>query len=266
MHALDWGPESAPRLVLLLHGVAGNAHIWDAAAARLRDRLGDASRIMALDGRDGGLTEHPVSGYGPEDFGADLASVHEALGAKPLTLVGHSRGGWMAAWFAERYPDRVQKLVLVDPARISFEAEEESARFFDRIREGLGPFWSEDDAVSWGKRWDPDGEWNNHRVAGFLANYRREEDGSLVGHLPRLAIDQLRRRAGDDPVGPRLGDIQCPTLLLVGTRQSADRQQEKLRYSEVIPDCRVVGLTGSHFLHTDLPDKTAMEIAEFVLS
>ena len=265
IHALDWGPDGAPRLVLLLHGVAGNAHIWDAAGARLRERLIDAVRIVALDGRDGGLTDHPDSGYEPEDFGKDLARAHDALGAKPLTLVGHSRGGWLAAWFAERYPNRVERLVLVDPARLSFESDEASGRFFDRIRDGLGPFASEAQAVAWGKKWDPDGDWNEYRVAGFLANYRRRDDGSLIGHLPARAVDQLRRRSGDDQVGPKLGEITCPTLLLVGTRQSAERQQDKLRYAEGIPDCRIVRLPGSHFVHTDLPTDTAREIATFVL-
>ena len=264
VHGLDWGPEQAPRLVLLLHGVAGNAHIWDAVAARLRRLLGDTARIVALDGRDGGLTDHPATGYELEDFGSDLASVHDALGAKPLTLVGHSRGGWLAAWFTEHYRDRVERLVLVDPARLSFESEEASGRFFDRIRNGLGPFGSEEEALAWGRQWDPDGDWNDHRKRGFLANYRRQEDGSLVGHLPRHAIDQLRRAAGEDPVGPRLNEIECPTLLLVGARQSADRQVEKLRYADGIPDCLIVRLPGSHFLHTDLPDQTAKEIANFI--
>ena len=266
MHALDWGPRpDAPGLVLLLHGVAGNAHIWDAAAARLRELLGDAARIVALDGRDGGLTDHPDTGYEPEDFGADLSSVHDALGRAPLTLVGHSRGGWLAAWFAEHYPDRVQGLVLVDPARLSFGSAEASRRFFDRIREGLGPFVSDGAALAWGRQWEPEGNWNEHQVAGFLANYRRLDDGSLIGHLPPAAVEQLRRREGDDPVGPRLADIRCPTLLLVGTRQSVERQQDKLRYANGIADCRIVRLPGSHFLHTDLPEETAAQIADFFL-
>jgi pimeloyl-ACP methyl ester carboxylesterase len=265
VHALDWGPEGAPRLVLLLHGVAGNARIWDAAAARLRERLAGAARVVALDGRDGGLTDHPTTGYEPEDFGRDIANAHDALGGKPLTLVGHSRGGWLAAWFAERDPERVERLVLVDPARLSFGSEEASRRFFERTREGLGPFPSEQAALEWGRQWDPDGDWNEYRVAGFLANYRRQEDGSFVGHLPSRAVDLLRRPAGEDPVGPRLGDITCPTLLLVGTRQPADRQQEKLRYADGIADCRIVRLPGSHFLHTDLPDQAAKAIADFVL-
>jgi pimeloyl-ACP methyl ester carboxylesterase len=264
MHALDWGFRDAPRLALLLHGVAGNAHIWDAAARRLRERLGDAAHVVALDSRDGGLTDHPATGYEPEDFGNDLASAHDALGRKPLTLVGHSRGGWIAAWFAERYKDRVERLILVDPARLSFQRQEASDGFFDRIRLGLGRFATEQAAIDWGRQWDPDGDWNKHRIAGFLANYRRQEDGSLVGHVPPATVEQLRRRSGEDPVGPRLREISCPTLLLVGTRQSADRQRDKLLYAESIPNCRVVKLAAGHFLHTDLPDEVAREIANFV--
>ena len=51
--------------------------------------------------------------------------------------------------------DRVERLVLVDPARLSFESEEASSRFFDRIREGLGPFKSDEEALAWGSALGP---------------------------------------------------------------------------------------------------------------
>ena len=264
VHGLDWGDRAAPGLVLLLHGVAGNAHIWDAVAARLRMHLGGTTHVIALDGRDGGLTDHPPMGYEPEDFGADLAMVHDALGARPLTLVGHSRGGWLAAWFAERHPDRVQRLVLVDPARLTFETDQAADAFFQRVREALGPWESVDAALEWGRAHDREGDWNEHRRRGFLANYRQYPDGSLVAHLPTHAVAQLRRPAGEDPVGPLLAQVKCPTLLLVGARQSAERVSDKLRYAEAIPDCRVVKLPASHFIHTDLPDETAAEVARFM--
>ncbi|MEO6351104.1 MAG: alpha/beta hydrolase [Candidatus Limnocylindrales bacterium] len=262
----DWGPRAASRLVLLLHGVAGNAHIWDAAASRLRSQLGDSVRVVALDGRDGGLTEHPPTGYTPDDFGADLVAVHDALGGLPLTLVGHSRGGWLAAWFAERHAGGVERLVLVDPARLSFESGVASDRFFKRVLDGLGPFPSEIAALEWARSEDRDADWNSARQAGFLANFRRQADGSLVGHLPSHAVAQLRRDVGEDPVGPFLDRIACPTLLLVGARQSPERIQDKLRYASAIRDCRVVELAATHFIHTDLPTGTAREIASFVLA
>jgi pimeloyl-ACP methyl ester carboxylesterase len=261
VHALDWGHVTAPRLILLLHGVAGNAHIWDAVAKRLRVRLGDAARVVALDGRDGGLTDHPESGYSPTDFGGDLLAVHDALGARPLTLVGHSRGGWLAAWFAERHPERVERLVLVDPARLRFDSDEASERFFRRVLAGLGPFPSEDAALEWARAEDPEGDWNDYRRRGFLANFRRLDDGSLVGHLPAHAVAQLRRGAGEDPVGPFLDRISCPTLLMLGTRQNAERVGDKMAYADAIRDCHVLRLPASHFIHTDLPDETAAAIA-----
>jgi pimeloyl-ACP methyl ester carboxylesterase len=263
VHGLDWGDQAAPALVLLLHGVAGNARIWDAVATRLRIHLGHAHQVVALDGRDGGLTEHPPSGYGPEDFGADLKSVHDALGGRPLTLVGHSRGAWLAAWFAERHPERIRRLVLVDPARLTFQTEQASEAFFDRVREALGPWQNEEAALAWGRAHDPEGDWNEPRRRGFLANYHRLPDGSLVGHLPIDAVTHLRRPAMEDPVGPLLHQVACPTLLLVGTRQAQQRIADKLTYAEGIPDCRVVSLPASHFIHTDLPDQAAEEIARF---
>lgn len=48
---------------------------------------------------------------------ADLAAVIDALApGRPVVLVGHSYGGLLATEFARRHPQRLQGLVLVDPA------------------------------------------------------------------------------------------------------------------------------------------------------
>lgn len=221
--------------------------------------------MLAIDGRDGGLTDHPESGYAAEDFAADLLAVHDALGARPLTLVGHSRAGWLATWFAERHQARVERLVLVDPARLQFVSETAAERFYGRVREGLGPFASEDAALERARSEDPLADWNEGRVRGFLANFHVGDDGSLAGYLPAGAVDQLRRaRDREDSVGPFLDRVTCPVLLLVGTRQDQGRVEDKLRYAEGIADCTTVRLDGTHFLHTDLPEPVAGLIGDFV--
>jgi pimeloyl-ACP methyl ester carboxylesterase len=264
VHGLDWGPERAARLALLLHGVAGNAHAWDAVGPLLRTRLDGAIRLVALDGRDGGLTEHPVSGYLVDDFGADLIAVHEALGGVPLTLIGHSRGGWLATWFAARHPERLEALVLVDPARLAFGAGA-AASFYASVRRSLGPFASRDEALSWARAEDPLADWNEVRVATFLAGFEVQADGSLRGRFPAAAVDHLRAaREREEGVGNLLSSIECPVLLLVATRQSAERQAEKLAYASGIRDIRVELVDGSHFLHTDAPERVAELIGGFL--
>lgn len=266
LHALEWGPDRpALRPLLMLHGVAGNAWIWEPVAARLRAALGAGWRIVALDGRDGGLTEHPASGYEPHRFGNDLLAAHDAMGGMPLTLVGHSRGGWLAAWFAERYPERVERLVLVDPARLSFASSQDADRFYDWVRAGLGPFASRDAALDWARSRDPDADWNEARTRSFQAGFDERPDGSLVGRLPLDVVEQLRAaRESEDSVGPRLAAIRCPVLLLVATRQSAARRRDKHAYAAGVPNVTVEEIDGSHFLHTDAPDAVAGLIASFV--
>ena len=264
VHGLDFGPAGAPGLVILLHGVGGNARIWEPAATRLRASLGGRARVLALDGRDGGLTDHPPSGYEPERFAADLVAIHDALGAGPLVIVGHSRGGWLAAWFAERFPERVNRLVLVDPARLAFASEADADRFYDWVRGGLGPFVDREDALAWARRRDPEADWNEARTRSFLAGLVEGADG-LRGRLPVHAVAALRQaRERTDSVGPRLGDIACPTLLLVAERQSPELRRDKLAYADGLRDVRAVPIDGSHFLHTDAPARVVDEIVGFL--
>jgi len=57
LHILRWGDEQDERLpiAVLLHGGAANAHWWDHLAPRFSDRF----RLVALDFRGHGDSEHP---------------------------------------------------------------------------------------------------------------------------------------------------------------------------------------------------------------
>jgi len=264
VHALDWGgPEDGP-LVLFLHGIGGNAWIWDDVAPRLRVALQD-HHLVAIDQRDGGETDHPPTGYGLERFVADLVAVHDALGGRPMTLVGHSRGGWLAAAFADAHPDRLECLVLVDPARLVFASASDAATFYGWVQDGLGPFDDEASAVAAARANDPEAAWTPVRIRSFLAGLMGGPDGRLVGRLPIAVLPELQAaRASGVAVTEGLARLALPVLLLIATRQSAARIADKLAYAERIPGARVVRLPGTHFLHTDCPVEVAAEIASFV--
>ncbi|HZQ34479.1 MAG TPA: alpha/beta fold hydrolase, partial [Dehalococcoidia bacterium] len=68
-HLYDWGGAGRP--LLLLHGLASNARIWDFVAPLLRSH----ARVVAVDQRGHGLTSAPDSGYGFAETAADAAAL-----------------------------------------------------------------------------------------------------------------------------------------------------------------------------------------------
>jgi pimeloyl-ACP methyl ester carboxylesterase len=109
LHARDWGGEGAP--VVLLHGLASNARIWDGVAQRL---AGAGLRVAALDLRGHGESEQPAAGYDFATVCRDLEATLAALGAGRPVLVGHSWGANVALQYAAERAGAVAGLVLVD--------------------------------------------------------------------------------------------------------------------------------------------------------
>ena len=73
--------------------------------------------VLALDQRGRGDSEWARDGvYTTEAYVADLLGFSTALGLAPCILVGHSMGGRNSMAFSARYPDKVQKLIVVDIA------------------------------------------------------------------------------------------------------------------------------------------------------
>ena len=71
LRARDWGGGGQP--LVLLHGLASNARIWDGVAPRL---VGAGLRVVALDLRGHGESDQPDDGY---DFASVGQYVSSAL-------------------------------------------------------------------------------------------------------------------------------------------------------------------------------------------
>lgn len=279
IHCLDWGvgadegsAEDSPgsgeavegsRIVLFLHGVGGNALIWTDVARRLRVSL-PGHRLVAVDTRDGGRTDHPATGYGLSEFIADVVAVADAFagaGAR-VSLVGHSRGGWLAACVAALHPDRVDRIVLVDPARITFGSRAAGDAAYAWIFGNLGPFPSREAAVAWARSEEAAAVWSPTRVASFLDNLVDVPGGGgVAGRLPRAAMEQLRAARADGE-GLRYEAVAAPTLLLLAASLGDQHMADRMTYAERIAGTRVERVPGTHFLHTDSPDLVAELIAD----
>jgi pimeloyl-ACP methyl ester carboxylesterase len=254
LHVLDWGgPPDAP-LVVMLHGVGGNAYSF----ASLAQRLNLPFRLLGVDQRGGGDSDKPATGYSAEDFALDVLAIQDQLGnARPMVLVGHSRGGWQAAYIAARWPERVSHLVLVDPARITFDNASDVDDFYGPVRAALGPFPSREAALTFAHQRDAQAIWNADREQTFFFGYAEQPDGSLVGKMPGYVLDQLRAARETTDISASLARITVPTLLLVATKSNEKRQQQKLAYARFIPQARVEFVEGTHHIHIEQPERVA---------
>ena len=111
IHCKETGAAAPGPLLLMLHGWAGAAADWEPLLAALPDRI----HAIAVDLPGCGLSEKPDAAYDMPWFLDMLHGLCAAFQAKQVVLAGHSMGGQIAVHFASRYPDMVEKLILIDP-------------------------------------------------------------------------------------------------------------------------------------------------------
>lgn len=239
------GAEAGSPLVLLLHGFGGSRAQWEP----LQRRLAEAeARSVALD-----LPGHGDAlggSYGLSTIDARNAVVAEIeRRGKTVHLVGHSRGGAIAALVAMKAPERVASLTLLAPGGFGPEiAEAElrahaSARTADEVRAALLPLYhparpsrrAVAAQVAWRER--PDAVPTLERIAETLS------ENGVQGQL------DLRR----------LANAPFPVTVVWGERDAVLPASQA--HAAPGADTRILPGLG-HMLMDEAPDAIAAIIAE----
>ena len=111
-HVIASGPEGA-QPVVLLHALLATAVSW----YRNVGALSESYRVYAVDVIGEGNLSRPTKAIASlDDFLQWFTELIDGLGIETLYLVGNSYGGFTAAYYAMKLPDRIRKLVLIGPA------------------------------------------------------------------------------------------------------------------------------------------------------
>jgi len=97
--------------LVLLHGLFGSGDNWGTVAKHFSQHY----QVISVDLRNHGRSPHSDSQTYTE-MADDLLELCGALSLDRIHLVGHSLGGKVAMQFATQYPDKLEKLIVVDMA------------------------------------------------------------------------------------------------------------------------------------------------------
>lgn len=109
---------SGPPLIML-HGTGGHAETY----LRNLATLATSFRTVVYDMVGHGFSGRPAHPYTLDVYAEQLHGLMDALGIKRAHLSGESLGGWVAAWFAAKQQDRVDRLVLTTPGNVTSKPE-----------------------------------------------------------------------------------------------------------------------------------------------
>lgn len=260
MSALVWGDR--PAEFLYLHGGAQNAHTWDTVMLAM-DRPAVAVDLPGHGHSDGGR-----SGYlSPFDHAEDVAVVAAALAPDARVVVGMSLGGLTALALADRHPELVRRLVLVD---ITPGVDGPKSAAITAFVNGPESFPDFEAILARTVEHNPTRSVASLR-RGILHNAMQREDGTWVWRYARHRTAPASAPAGSsgDRDFGRLWEavsaLRAPLMLVRGLRpQSVVDDADEAELLRRRPDARVEHLAGAgHSVQGDTPLELAALIAGF---
>ena len=116
-HRVAYRSAGSGPAVVLLHGITSTSATWERVMPYLATRF----TVIAPDLLGHGQTAKPRGDYSLGAYASGVRDLLVTLGHESATFVGHSLGGGVVMQFAYQFPERCERLVLVDSGGLGRE-------------------------------------------------------------------------------------------------------------------------------------------------
>jgi pimeloyl-ACP methyl ester carboxylesterase len=241
--------EGKGKQILCIHGITANCRFWDCLASALASH----HRVIAMDLRGRGLSDKPPTGYSIEHHCKDVLALMNNQGLERPVLMGHSLGAFISLVFAAQYPQRVDRLILVDGGgKLS---ETQMAKVFTGIKpslDRLGQVFPSIEAYILQMQQAPYLQpWNSYMETYFRYEVENVEGGVRSRVHPKH-IEEEARNLGKVDSSQFYTKVTSPTLILRATKGMLAEDDLVLpedvadRMVREIPNARKVDLEGTN--------------------
>jgi esterase len=239
--------------LIILHGLLGSSDNWQIMAKE----FGSLFQTFTLDARNHGRSPHSDE-FSYRIMSEDVRYFMDLYKLQSTILLGHSMGGKTAMKFALTYPDRVEKLVVVDIAPRAYGLIQ------DPILEALAS------------------------LKLYIYRDREEIDADLAKKIPELAVRQflmknLLRNENQkfiwkmnlDVIRNKYAEIDAaivsersfekPALFMRGELSEYITPQDESAIKKMFPKATIATISGAgHWIHADAPGEFAQTLMNFL--
>ena len=263
LRTIRWEPVDGPEKpsIVLVHGLASNAMLWQGAATALAAR---GHRVIAIDQRGHGLSSKPESGYDMATVTSDLAAVLVELtgmGFDRPVVAGQSWGGNVVIELAHRHPGLTRGVVAVDGGFLELQTHFPE---WTKCESALAPpnllGTPAGRMREYMRSAHPD--WPESGIDGQMGNFEVLADGTI---RPWLTLDrhlQVLRGLWEHRPSQLFPDISLPVLFVPADHDhgvfAATKRESVQRALAALPQGRVEWFHGAdHDLHAQHPERFA---------
>lgn len=257
-HYQDEG--DGPTLVLL-HGVASSSHTWDGWVKELRHYY----RIIRVDLPGHGLTgPDPTRKQYDIDYMTDMLNkLLVRIGVDKAHIAGNSLGGYIAWNYAVDYPEKVDKLILLDsagyPQKMPFIMRFASWPVIGGISQVFMPRFMVGNNIK--AAYGDDSKVDKELVRRYHDLTLRKGNRKALVQIFR----EFKRQSNNPHLGDDVGKVKAHTLLMWGEEDTWVPLDVMEKFRQNLPNVRLVTYEGvGHMPMEELPVQTARDAHHFI--
>lgn len=264
------------KTLLLFHGKNFNAAYWEQTIRTLNK---NGFRVIAPDQIGFGKSSKPQNyQYSFHQLANNTKSLLDSLHISKVIVLGHSMGGMLATRFALSYPEVTEKLILENPIGLEdyktlTPYQSIDANYQSELKNTVESYKSYQLKYYYDNKWKPQYD----RWLNLLGGWTFHKDYPVIAWNAALTTDMIFTQ----PVVYEFRNINCPTLLIIGTRDRTaigkerapkEIQQQMGLYNELgkktqqaIPNAQLVELDNvGHLPHIEDFDRFIKPLIEFL--
>ena len=229
---LNYIVEGSGKDVVILHGWGANINTVLPIVNILKDRF----RVHALDLPGFGESEEPKDPIDSYEYADIVKSYMDKMKIEKVILIGHSFGGKLSIILGHKYPEYVEKIVLINSAglipkrKLKYYIKVYSFKFMKYVYKNLF-FWIKD----------------KNRMEKFYKKFGSTDYKDSSGTMRKILVIVV-----NEDITPLLKDIKTPTLLIWGDKDEDTPLYMGKKMAQEIKDSGIVVLEGTgHYSYLD---------------